>query len=97
MKWPWSKPKVKNDRNPWLDMPHPHDPLPASNGTEMVCGMCGLRESSNALKELTMPKKKIEVEVQEPEVIERKPNVVSRPTDGTVNNRVAPVLPSLDD
>lgn len=32
-----------------------------------------------------------------PEVVEVQPHVVSKPTDGTVNDRVAPVLPSLND
>lgn len=36
-------PVVQDEPNPWLEIEHPHDWLPANNGTERVCGMCGLR------------------------------------------------------
>lgn len=44
--------KAVDERNPMLDVAHEHDLLPANNGKEMVCGLCGLRESVEELKEL---------------------------------------------
>lgn len=38
------KKEVKNQPNPWLKIEHDHDWLPASDGKELVCGMCGLRQ-----------------------------------------------------
>lgn len=39
------KPKqAVSERNPWLDIEHPHDWLEANHGAELVCGMCGLRQ-----------------------------------------------------
>lgn len=38
------KKKVKDEPNPWLKIPHDHNWLPANDGKELVCGMCGLRE-----------------------------------------------------
>lgn len=38
------KPKVDPTRNPWLDIPHEHNWLPANDGKELVCGDCGLRK-----------------------------------------------------
>jgi hypothetical protein len=48
------------------------------------------------------PKKIVEVVVEVPTapVVEEvivEPSVVTRPTDDTVNDRIAPVLPSLND
>lgn len=44
--------KAVDERNPMLDVLHVHDPLPASDGKEMVCGLCGLREPVNKLDKL---------------------------------------------
>lgn len=53
MKWFRRKPKkAVDDRNPMLDIPHVHDPLPANNGSEIVCGLCGLREPANKLDKM---------------------------------------------
>lgn len=41
------KPKAKTEPNPWLKIEHPHDWLPANDGKELVCGMCGLRRNVN--------------------------------------------------
>jgi uncharacterized Zn-finger protein len=38
------KTKVDPNRNPWLDIPHPHNWLPANDGKELVCGDCSLRQ-----------------------------------------------------
>lgn len=47
-------PKIATDEpSPWLDIAHTHEPLPANDGKEMVCGLCGLRESVKDLKELS--------------------------------------------
>lgn len=35
--------EVKNDPNPWVDIPHDHIWLPANDGAEMVCGDCEKR------------------------------------------------------
>lgn len=44
--------KAVDERNPMLDIPHDHDPLPANDGKERVCGLCGLRELVDNLIEL---------------------------------------------
>lgn len=38
------KPKAVTEENPWLKLPHDCDWLPANDGKELVCGMCGLRQ-----------------------------------------------------
>jgi hypothetical protein len=40
------KKKAKDEPNPWLKIEHDHDWLPANNGTEEVCGMCGVRKKT---------------------------------------------------
>lgn len=40
------KRKLKDDPNPWLKIPHDHDWLLASDGAELVCGMCGERKDN---------------------------------------------------
>lgn len=35
---------VKDDPNPWLEIEHEHEMLPANEGKELVCGLCGLRK-----------------------------------------------------
>ncbi len=36
--------KAVDEPNPMLNIPHDHDMLPASDGKELVCGLCGLRK-----------------------------------------------------
>lgn len=43
MLW-FKKKKPVVEPNPWLKIPHDHTWLPASAGTELVCGECGLRK-----------------------------------------------------
>lgn len=38
------KKKVIEQRNPWLDIEHPHNWLSASDGREWVCGDCSIRK-----------------------------------------------------
>lgn len=38
------KRKAVTERNPWLDIEHPHNWLPANDGKELVCGDCFLRK-----------------------------------------------------
>lgn len=46
------KKKPKTERNPWLDIPHDCNWLPANDGKELVCGDCGLRKKvENGKKE----------------------------------------------
>lgn len=40
------KTKVVDGPNPWLEIPHDHNWLPASDGKELVCGDCGLRKDA---------------------------------------------------
>lgn len=35
---------VEDQRNPWLDIEHECDWLPANEGKELVCGLCGDRK-----------------------------------------------------
>lgn len=37
--------KPKTEPNPWLKIEHDCDWLPANDGKELVCGMCGLRQN----------------------------------------------------
>lgn len=39
------KRKVKDEPNPWLKIPHECDMLPANDGKELVCGICGVRKT----------------------------------------------------
>ena len=36
--------KATDERNPMLDVDHEHDMLPANDGKELVCGLCGKRQ-----------------------------------------------------
>lgn len=36
--------RVVSDPNPWLKIEHNHDWLPANDGKELVCGLCGERQ-----------------------------------------------------
>ena len=45
------KPKAVTERNPWLDIEHPHNWLEANNGLELVCGECGIRKENDGKKE----------------------------------------------
>lgn len=40
------KRKVKVAPNPWKEIPHSHDWLPASEGKELVCGLCEERKDA---------------------------------------------------
>lgn len=40
------KKKIDTTRNPFLDIPHPHDWLPANEGKELVCGLCSERRKA---------------------------------------------------
>lgn len=42
---------VKDEPNTWLNITHDHDWLPANNGAELVCGMCGLRRVNDGSEE----------------------------------------------
>lgn len=37
--------KAVDEPNPWLDIEHEHDWLPANDGKEEVCGLCSLRRN----------------------------------------------------
>lgn len=41
------KKRIKDEPNPWLKIPHPHNWLEANAGLELVCGDCGLRKDNN--------------------------------------------------
>ena len=50
---------AKDEPNPWLNIEHPHNWLPANDGKEYVCGDCGFRIESGAPKpEVHVPVKK---------------------------------------
>ena len=38
--------EAKDEPNPWLKIEHDHDWLSASDGKELVCGMCGERKAA---------------------------------------------------